>query len=72
MRFLSLSLWVNDRMSKENITSLQGHQELQTHLSGIVRANGDAEVRHDEGVVQEICDVLKGLALVFTGTWGYD
>lgn len=50
---------------------LAEHEEFQTHLSGVVWANSDAEVCRDEGVVQELCDVLEGLPMIFTGTRGY-
>lgn len=38
-----------------------------THFAGILGADGNAELRSDEGVVDEVGDVLEGLTIVLTG-----
>lgn len=38
------------------------------HLSRVVRTDGDAEIRVDEGVVDQVSHILEGLPMVFAGT----
>lgn len=37
-----------------------------SYLSGILMTDGDAELGQDEGIVDEICDILEGLPIIST------